>query len=264
MNKLNLASKIGMLFVAGFLTACSTISAPVITEVPVPTNFSAESMMKLQSVSHWNNVAIDMAENVAKKYGTGGGCIPGHGCSAAIFVNTPIPATNFSRAFHTQLVSALVNQGLPVLSELNSTATKAEIDIQLVSFNRGKSNETYDRKPLELVHGVWVIRDVINTGVKKFNVSKTEQWSQGETNTSQWFNSPYATPSYEMLVTVSFVKDNQYMARTSNIYYLDSDDGYVPAVLPKAPAPAPAPAPTPALTKMNVEGDCTAARCTSK
>ncbi len=257
MNRLKSVSKIGIFIIAGFVAACSTIRP---TEVPVPTNFSAEYMMKLQSASHWNNVAIDMAENVANKYGTGGGCIPGHGCSTAIYVNTPMPVTNFSRAFHTQLVSALVNQGLPILSESNSTATKAEIDIQVVSFKREKNKQYYDRKPVELVHGVWVIRDVVDTKVKQFKVSKAEQWAQGETNTSEWFNSPNATPSYEMLVTVSFVKDNQYMARTSNIYYLDSDAGYVPLPLPTTPiVPAP-----PILPKMNVQGDCTESRCTSK
>jgi len=101
----------------------------------MPVNFKSESMMKLQSVSHWNNVAVDMAAGVSAKYGSGNGCIPGVGCKTQIFVKEPTPESQFSKAFHAQLISALVNQGLPVIKQERPHATVVEIDIQIVSIS---------------------------------------------------------------------------------------------------------------------------------
>lgn len=244
--------RVTMVILFGVLAACSTTDRKI-TELPIPTNFKAESMMKLQSVSHWNNIAVDMADGISKKYGSGGGCIPGNGCRTPIFVSEPTPKTQFSKAFRNQLVSALVNRGLPLLSEAKPDATMVDIDIQLVSYQRGKGQMDYDRKPMELVDGVWVIRDIDDTAVKTFKTITTQQWNEGETNRSEWFKSPFISPAIEMLVTISFVKDKHYLARTSNVYYLDSDVGFVP--------------PKPTLVnawKILVEGDCTPSRCITK
>lgn len=236
-----------------------------ITEVPVPVNFKSESMMKLQSVSHWNNVAVDMAGGVASKYGAGNGCIPGFGCKTQLYVKTPTPETQFSKAFHAQLISALVNQGLPVVKQERALATTVEIDIQIVSVADTQKKIEYDQMPTELVEGVWVIRDINDTAVHKFKNINTGQWSVGESNRNLWFRSPQTPPSAEMLVTVSFVNDQQYIARTSNMYYLNSTTGYLP------PDQVPTAATTSASAKelptpqnswgVRVVGDCTPARC---
>lgn len=252
-----LATNVALLAAVGTLAACAT-SKRDITEVPVPTNFQSESMMKLQSVSHWNNVAVDMAAGVAKKYAAGNGCIPGIGCKTPIFVREPLPETKFSKAFHAQLVSALVNQGLPVMTQSKPLITTAVIDIQLVSLQPNQNKAEYDRKPNELVDGVWVIRDLADTAVQKFKALNAQQWSEGDANQNAWFKSPHFTPAVEMLVTVSFINDSQYVARTSNIYYLNSDRGYVPEVVASAAAPVPT------TWSMSVVGDCTASRCVTK
>jgi len=249
-----------VILVAGSLVACSTPRG--LAERPIPTNFKAESMMKLQSVSHWNNVAVDMAADVAKKYASGYGCIPGTTCQTAIYVQEPAYETQFSKAFHTQLVSALVNRGQTVLVKSQPAITTVLIDIQVIGFSRGRTEVEYDRKPTELVNGVWVIRDLPDTAVHKLKTLNTNQWSEGETSNNEWFRSPHFTPAAEMLVTVSFVKDQQYMARTSNVYYMDSEYGYVPTIssLEKGGTPRS----TEKTWNMSVEGDCTAPRCVTK
>lgn len=252
-----LATNVALLAAVGMLAACAT-SKRDIAEVPIPTNFQSETMMKLQSVSHWNNVAVDMATGVAKKYGAGNGCIPGSGCKTPIFVREPFPETKFSKAFHAQLVSALVNQGLPVMAQSKPLITTAVIDIQLVSLQPNQDKVEYDRKPMELADGVWVIRDLADTAVQKTKSLNIQQWSEAGANQSAWFESPHFTPAVEMLVTVSFINDNQYLARTSNIYYLNSAQGYVPEYVPPTVIPAPT------AWSMSVVGDCTASRCVTK
>lgn len=260
-NSSRFMAVIPVLTTALLLGGCATDKK--FAEVPVPVNFKSESMMKLQSVSHWNNVALDMAAGVANKYSAGNGCIPGFGCKTPIYVSEPTPETQFSKAFHTQLVSALVNQGLPVLKKEKQQATTVEIDIQIVSSANAGSNVEYDQAPTELVNGVWVVRDLNDTAVHKFKNLTTGQWSLGEANKNAWFRSPQSKPGAEMLVTVSFVNDSQYIARTSNMYYLDSDAGYV--VPPKAVEATVPVAAVPVEAKntwgVRVVGDCTPERC---
>ena len=235
-----------------------------LAEVPVPVNFKSEAMLKLQSVSHWNNVAIDMAAGVSKKYGDGNGCIPGYGCKTPLYVKENLQDTSFSKAFHTQLISALVNQGFPVMTEKNQNATSVDIDIQVVSMKI-----EYDQMPTELIDGVWVIRDINDTAVHKFQGLSTGQWSSGETNKNNWFKSPQSIPVAEMMVTVSFVNNGIFVARTSNMYYLGSTDGYVPVQASKTVAAMPALAASAAPAKheawtIGVVGDCAPARCYRK
>jgi len=252
--------------IATLLAINGCASEKKITEVPVPVNFKSESMMKLQSVSHWNNVALDMASGVASKYGSGNGCIPGFGCKTQLYVKPPIPESQFSKAFHAQLVSALVNQGLPVIKQEKAQSTTVEIDIQIVSIADSQKKIEYDQLPTELVEGVWVIRDVNDTAVHKFKNLSTGQWSVGESNKNAWFQSPQSPPNAEMLVTVSFVNDMQYIARTSNMYYLNSTAGYLPPdIAPAAAATASAPVKEASAPQnswgVRVVGDCTPARC---
>jgi hypothetical protein len=257
------------LVATSLLTGGCATNEKDLAEVPIPTNFKTESMMQLQSVAHWNNVAIDMASGVAKKYGAANGCIPGFGCRTALYVKETAPETKFSKAFHTQLVSALVNQGLPVLTQTKPNVTTVDIDIQIVS-SGGQAKLEYDQMPSELVEGVWVIRDLNDTAVHKLKDRSVGQWSNGDTNKSAWFKSPKQQPSAEMLVTVSFVNDGQYIARTSNMYYLNSVAGYVSQidspVVPAAIVPTQAAVSSTPQTGWNVRvvGDCTPERCYKK
>lgn len=257
---------IGSLFA---LAGCATVDREL-SEVPLPLNFQAESMMKLKSVAHWNSVALDMANGVAKKYGTGNGCIPGFGCKSGLYVKEPAVETKFSRAFHAQLISALVNQGFPVSAQLKPGVTTVELDIQVVPGADAKTVVEYDRKATELSDGVWVVRDLTDTSVQRFKSLNVARWAEGDTNQGPWFRSPTTIPAAEMMVTVSFVNEGMFVARTSNVYYLPSADGYVAAVLAAKAAP-PAQAEKAASSQgsagawtMQVVGDCTPARCFAK
>ena len=223
---MNTLTKFAFVLLSVAVVSCAPTRSAGLPEVPVPVNFSTEAQHKLQSLSHLNNVAEDMADSVLKKYASGGGCIPGQRCNLSIFVRNPNIDTKYSRAFHSQFVSALVNRGMVVLSQ-RTASVEAEIDMQVFKF-RGLEQEASfcEKNPCsscatEVGNGVWVIRDLNDTSVHKFSSLSISVAECGDTNSKKWFYSPHTTPTTEMLITVSFIKDGQYMARTSNVYYVD-------------------------------------------
>jgi len=238
-------AKVAYVFVLITIVAC----APKVTEVPIPINFSSEAQHKVQSLAHLNNVAVDMADSVLKKYRSGSGCIPGETCDLAIFVSTPANETNYSKAFYSQFVSALVNRGMKIVTKMPAPVV-VEIDIQVVKFRGSANTASYDALPTELGNGVWVIRDLTETAVHKFGSLTTSAAESGETNKNKWFLSPQIIPTKEMLITVSLIKGNQFMARTSNVYYVSSDNVYEGG---KGDVPAP--------HRISVIGDCPDNRC---
>ncbi|MEK9721551.1 MAG: hypothetical protein VW257_11040 [Quisquiliibacterium sp.] len=240
------------------LGAC-TANAPL-TEVPVPTHFSQEAMYKLSSVSHWNAVAVDMASDAVRKYSVGRACIPGMLCEATIYVKPQAQETRFTLAFRTQLISALVNQGMPVVSKPDSTSTTVEVETQVLLGSSPQVAVEYDREPTELFSGIWVIKDFKGTGVKKFANAPGTQWTEGAAKYSAWFRSGHFVPAAEILVTVSFVNNNRYMARTSNMYYVADPLGYLATPKGKAGEDEK----VARTVKVPVIGDCTSPRCETR
>jgi hypothetical protein len=242
------------------IVACAP-RAIMVAEVPIPVNFSSEAQHKVESLAHLNNIAVDMADSVLKNYASGGGCISGETCNLSIFVSTPAVKTNFSKAFHSQFVSALVNRGMKVVAQMPAPV-RVEIDMQIFKFRGSAHTVSYDEpgylytessdgQPTELVNGVWVIRDLTDTAVHKFGSLTTSAAKIGETNKNKWFMSPQIIPTTEMLITVSFIKGDQYMARASNVYYVSPDKVVYEGGKSNVPDPY----------KMSVIGDCPNNRC---
>ena len=244
---------VGLLWLLVSTVACATSNG--VSEVPIAINFSSQAQHKVQSLAHLNNIAVDMADSVLKKYGSGGGCIPGENCNLSIFVNTPVVETEFSTAFNSQFVSALVNRGMKVVAQMPALV-QVNIDMQVVTFSGSAPIASYDTKKVGCRKGIWVIRDLTDTAVHEFGSLTTSEWETGETNKSKWFYSPQKAPTTEMLITVSFIKGGQYMARTSNVYYVASD------ILPDIKDSGNKDSDKVAKSyKMHLVGDCPGNRC---
>lgn len=81
--------------------ACAT---PV-HDAPAAGGASPGSQHTLQSAAHWNTLARDVAQRLSPR-------LPPN---AALFVNRQADASAFDRAFTTQLITALLEAGHPVL-----------------------------------------------------------------------------------------------------------------------------------------------------
>src|ERR1035437_4816347 len=87
-----------------------------------PTSYSVLTQKKVQSGAHWDQVAVDVAEQIKNSVGS----------NELLFVSQPLRNTDFNRAFHNQLISALVNKGVRVSPNGDSRALVIDVDAQLV------------------------------------------------------------------------------------------------------------------------------------
>lgn len=189
-------------------------------EVPVSGNFPSHTQMKLQAAQHWASIANDTGKAIVTLLNRGSWCVREiKGCEA-VFVSLPAPLTGFSRAFHSQLITTLVNNGLNVSKEEES-AIRIEIDVLPILFSPNRPQYRYAGQATELGPGIWALRDAM--------VMVPEQPGQrpDEPDTLHWFRTELAsgqTPQMEIVVTVSAVNKARYLARTTNVYYVTDGD----------------------------------------
>lgn len=195
------------------------------SEAPIGVNFRTSSQLKLQAAQHWASIAEDTGRAIADLLGKTQQCGPQIRPCKGIFVNPPAVATEFSRAFHAQLITTLVSSGLVVSKEAGA-ATSMDIDVQPIAFAPNRPQYRFAGKATELGPGVWALRD---TATVKPEDPKLLP-AVGETmrgNALHWFRSEFAsgqTPQTEILVTVSAGNENRYLARTTNVYYITDGD----------------------------------------
>lgn len=192
-------------------------------EVPVATNFPTSTQRKLQSGEHWNLIARDSAKAINESFLKGAVCIPKSTECRPVFVRTPEYLTDFSRAFYNQLKTALVDNGVAVAKRNQPGAIEMDIDVQTVKFTSNRPQYRYAGVANELGQGVWALRDVADMYPSDPSLSP----SPPNVNADMWFRSQFAsgqTPKSEIVVTLSLSDARNYLARSTNIYYVADSD----------------------------------------
>lgn len=193
--------------------ACLSLLAGCATpysEAPLATNFPTTKQSKLQAASHWNVIAGDIAQQMSA----------GLREKRPLYVNLSAVRTTFDRAFANQLISALVAEGFPVRTS-PAGALSVEVDTQAVRFSANRPQYRYVGAPTALMTGVWALHSAEATvgAVLYAGVAAADAYA--------WFQSEFATgdtPQTEMIVTISVSDGNQYLARSTNIYYVADSD----------------------------------------
>lgn len=237
-------------------------------ETPVATNFPTTTQNKLQAGQHWLAIADDAGRAVVAGLKKGAGCLPVSTNCKLVFVKPPEPMTAFGRAFHNQLITSLVKQGVPVSKNPGSDLV-AEVDIQPVVFSPNRPQYRYAGTPAELAPGVWAIREVATA------IPFSPEFVPPFISAYHWFRTEFAagkTPQMEILVTVSIGNSSRYLSRSTNAYYIADMDGALydseicalfnicAASAADAQRQAPPPKPLPAAS-LGVTGDCTQPSC---
>lgn len=189
-------------------------------ETPVASNFQTTNQYKLQAGQHWLAIADDTGHWIIEAMARTGVCRAGSKRCSALHVETPSPLTGFSRAFHNQLVTTLVNQKAAV-SRIADTDLIVDIDVQPVLFTANRPQYRYAGEPVELAPGIWAIRDVTTT------TPPNEGIVPSPPDALHWFRSQFAagqTPRAEVLVTTSITNRDRYVARTTAAYYIADTD----------------------------------------
>lgn len=192
------------------------------SEAPIATNFAATNQAKLQATQHWMRIADDAGQSIVTKLKTvkSKPCASKSETCGMIYVKPAVTVTDFSRAFHNQLITKLVRSGIAV-SKTPAAEWTAEFDVQPISFSANRPQYRYAGIPVELAPGVWAIRDVASTIPTNLNEAPPS------VDALHWFRSEFAagqTPRIELLVTVSVVDKRRYLVRASNAYYITDAD----------------------------------------
>lgn len=197
------------------------------SEAPLATNFPTTKQNKLQAGAHWKAIADDLAKTVSAKTGS----------AQSIYLNPP-PKSAFNQAFHSQLLTALVSQGVNVVKQASAADMAVDIDTLAVKFSADRPQYTYVGAPTALTAGAWALHSAGPVAWSTGQVLGGVTAAAVAVDALSWFRSEFATgatPMSEIFVTITVSDKNRYLARASNVYYVaDSDQGlYASVASPK-------------------------------
>lgn len=199
------------------------------SEAPLATNFSTSKQQKLQAASHWNLISRDVANRLSAS-------LPK---DAPVFINQPDAPTPFERAFISQLITALVQTGHPVMKTPEG-ALRIGLDTQAVPFAADRPQYRDFGAATALGAGVWAIHDLVEYATN--GAGKAAVLGLAAVDAYKWFQSEFAsgeTPQHEIIITTTVSDANRYVARDTSVYYVADADRQL--YLPPAKAALPQP-----------------------
>ncbi len=190
------------------------------SEAPLAGNFPSVIQPKLQAGQHWQAIAQDAARSLATSLSRSQRCgLNIHPCRP-VYMAAPEQETEFSRAFGNALITALVQQGINV-SQAPDAALVLHLDVQPVRFSANRPQYRHAGVPRELGPGIWALQDVAETTPREGSRQPSPP------DALHWFRSEFsagATPSTEIIVTLSAMDGIRYAARSTNVYYVSEAD----------------------------------------
>lgn len=180
-----------LLAAAALVGGCSTL------DIPYPESHPATGQKKARAIHHWNVLADDVAQRIAEKISDWPvGEYP-------IYIPPASDASGFNQGFRKLLITRLVERGITLSTQ--PTAVELAFDAQIVQY---RTNRPLTR----LGYGVAVARD--------WNMYSQES-SVIVVSDNMAFGEPVRA---EVLVTTSLESGQRYLARTADVYYIDTDD----------------------------------------
>ena len=203
----NAVTAIGAVVVA---SACAT----PYSETPLATNFATSKQHKLQAASHWSLISRDVAARLSAS-------LPK---DAPVFVNQASEQTAFERAFTTQLLTALVQAGHPVMKSPEG-ALRIGLDTQAIPFSADRMQNRDFGSATALGAGVWAVYDLVEYASN--GAGKAAMLGLVALDANKWLQSEFAsgeTPQHEIIITTTVSDANRYIARDSSVYYVADGD----------------------------------------
>ncbi len=196
---------VNMIFVALLAAGCAT-------EIPIASTHPVTTQKKIKSASHWDIIARDTAQQAVA------GLVKANLAATPVTVSTQQPDSQFQAGFKTFLITRLVEAGQPVVQ------AKADVDVQFeaqVVRHPTKGSATVPGELTALVAGIGVIRNAYKWGDAAqtagiLGLAALADWGAG-----------HSTPATktEVIVTTSVLRAGRYIARKTDVYYLDDADG---------------------------------------
>ena len=175
------------------LTGCAAVEAPV----PYGANYAQPTQMKVRAAGHWDLMANDVATETLATLERNGLSV-----KTPIYVALPQNASAFDATFHDLVVTKFVQSGASIY---NTPGQQLEVsyDAKVVHHNLQQG-------------GDWVV-DGDGNGRRRVN-------GVGPTIGEDYMPATMAgAPAYsEVVLTSTVLRQGQYVARKSNVYYVDN------------------------------------------
>ena len=201
------------------LSACTT------SPIPVSENFPLTVQPKVRSAGHWNLLAKDV---IAQTLDT----LSKVGSTAPMYVALPEHASDFDRAFREFLITELVKAGRPVVQKPDN-AIEVSYQTQVVQHLAYRPHFVPGGFTM-LTAGLYAMYGLRTQSVDAKLLGGLGLAATADTIASVNSNGPTHT---ELILTTTVANGGRYLARKTDVYYVEEvDAGLFAAVLPpKAP-----------------------------
>ncbi len=210
---MTLAKILALFSACGFLAACG--SNDYLAQ-PRAEMFPGTQQQSLQSASHWQLLAENESNAIARSLGDGGGVI-----TPSIYLgNAASTAGDFQSAYHNMLLSQLIAQNIDVMLSRENALFTLEYDVQVVEH---ASRNLLPPRPGTfssfLLAGA-AIHDAQYWGDSSLILVPIavagDLWSK--------FNSDTAASTTEVIITTRVLDSQQIVHSSNHVYYFDRDD----------------------------------------
>lgn len=193
-------------------TACVQISP-----VPLAESFPEATLRKAKSAEHWNVIAADVSAQTA-------GLKDWPDIQKKPLYVTPLADnSDFSRAFHSLLISKLVNSGMTV-SVRPEGAIEVKYETQVVRHAAGHVG--YAPGTLTaLSGGVLVARQISNSGASSGAKAAVAVAAIAGAEILAGNAIALSPTNTEVIITTSLVDNNRFLMRKSDVYYVEDAEG---------------------------------------
>ncbi len=187
------------------------------TRLPQPASYDYSEQQKMQAAHHWDVLAWDVANQINNQL------IQSDYIDMAVFVKetcstdqVPCPpgeTTTFNESFHDFLKTRLYEFGVTTRKKPDPKAISVNYKVQVV-YHRHERHALQPGFFTAISTAIIVLRDlgsnaqILGIGAGLDLINSTQ---------------PLAG-HYEIIITTSMVKNNKYLFRTSDVYYVNDDD----------------------------------------
>lgn len=195
--------------------ACLALSACGSAPIPVATNFDYATQKKVRSAGHWDLLASDVvAQTLQALQKTG--IAP----NSSIYVSLPAQPSAFDQGFREFLVTKLVNNGITVVQQASATDLQLTYGTQLVVHKSDRPHFIPGQFTV-LAGGLMAAY-----GMRGSHLDAKLAATLGLAGAADYANSINAGgPTHtEVILTTSVSRSNQYLARKTDVYYLEDVD----------------------------------------
>lgn len=188
--------------------------------IPTPVGYEFNEQQKMQAAHHWNVLADDVADRINREL------ILNDLLDSAVFIKqtcgdedvpcVPNETSPFNEAFRDLLITDLVNTGVPVQQKPDPDAITVHYKVQLVYHDANRMRTIRPGMITALATGVMVLRNAPSEVITIATAGLIDLANQNFVLTGH----------YEVIITTSMVKQDQYLFRTSDIYYINDRDSF--------------------------------------